>query len=520
MKKNILLLLLALCVVTVFSQSKQVESFGKNNLNWFNKNIKTDKLMGTDVDKAYTLLLKDMKPKKTVIVAVIDGGVDINHEDLTGRIWVNEDEIPNNNIDDDKNGYVDDVNGWNFIGSKTGENINDENYEYTRIVKLKKEDDKDYKKAKKLYDKELEEQQMLKDNIEMFESNIKKAKEIIQEGTGIEIKTLEDLKKVKSKDPNVKYAKSFLVKRYSKGFKDSDLDGIKKRNKENMDFYLNLSFNPRTIIGDDPLNFNDRNYGNNNVKGPRPDHGTPVSGIIGGIRDNNKGIDGIAESVKIMALRTTPNGDERDKDVALAIIYAVDNGANVLNMSFGKQFSPQKEFVDEAVRYAEKHNVLIIHSAGNDGRDIDADASYPCPVYLDGKLASNFLTVGASDKKLNKTLPAAFSNYGKMNVDIFAPGVDIVSLSPENEYCMLDGTSFSGPVVSGIAALILSYYPDLTPQQMISLLIDSATKITKPKKVIKPGGDNKDKVAFGALCKSGGVVNVYNALLLAKERSK
>ena len=520
MKKITTLFISVLITICVFGQSKQVESFGKKNLNWFNKDVKTDKLMGTDVDKAYSLLLKDMKPKKTVIVAVIDGGVDINHEDLNGRIWINEDEIPNNNIDDDKNGYVDDVNGWNYIGNKSGENLNDENYEYTRIVKLNKEDDKDYKKAKSLYDKELDKQQTLKENIENFESNIKKAKEIIQENTGIEIKSPKDLEKVKSKDKNVKYAKSFLVKKYSKGFKDSDLDGIKKRNNEKLNCYLNKSYNPRSIVGDDPLNFNDRNYGNNNVKGPSPDHGTPVSGIIAGIRDNNKGINGIAESVKIMALRTTPNGDERDKDVALAIIYAVDNGANILNMSFGKQFSPQKEFVDEAVKYAEKHNVLIIHSAGNDGKNLDVEASFPCSSYIDGTIATNFLTVGASDKTLNKTLPAVFSNYGKNNVDIFAPGVDIVSLSPDNSYCMLDGTSFSGPVVSGIAALILSYYPDLTPQQMISLLIDSATKITKPKKVIKPGGDKKDKVAFDALSKSGGVVNVYNALLLAKERYK
>ena len=351
---------------------------------------------------------------------------------------------------------------------------------------------------------------------------MKKAKEIIRENTGIDVKSADDLKNVKSKDQNVKYAKSFLEKKYSKGFKDSDLEAIKKNNQNYLDYFLNKSYNPRTTVGDDPLNFKDRNYGNNNVIGPRPDHGTPVSGIIAGIRDNNKGINGIAESVKIMVLRTTPNGDERDKDVALAIIYAVDNGANIINMSFGKQFSPQKEFVDEAVKYAEKHNVLIIHSAGNSGENIDVESSFPCNTYIDGTIATNFLTVGASDKTLNKTLPAVFSNYGKKNVDIFAPGVDIVSLSPDNSYCMHDGTSFSGPVVSGIAALILSYYPDLTPQQMISLLIDSSTKITKPKKVFKPGlsSDKKEKVTFSELSKSGGVVNVYNALLLAKERYK
>lgn len=504
----------------IAGQEKDVKSFDPKNLNWYNKDLNIDKIIGTSVDKAYNSILQNRTPKKTVIVAVIDGGVDIYHEDLAGVIWVNQDEIPANNIDDDKNGYIDDMNGWNFIGNKDNQNVLFENFEYTRIVKQQNVSDVNYTKAKSLFDKELQKRQTEKKNIARFEEVYLEAKSIILKNTGIDVKSKPDLEKVKSNDNVVLSAKDFLSKRYSMGFKEEQLTSFKKLNSEYLDYFLNTGFNPRNIVGDDPANIQDRNYGNNDVKGPRSSHGTSVSGIIAGVRHNNIGINGIATDVKIMAIRTTPSGDERDKDVALAIMYAVDNGADIINMSFGKQVSPQKSFVDMAVKYAEEHKVLLIHAAGNYGFNIDVLETYPSDRYLDGTEPSNWLNVGASDQTLDKKLPAVFSNYGAKHVDIFAPGVELVTLDSCNSYSMPSGTSVSAPVVTGIAALVLSYYPQLTPSEVIQLLMESSYKVTKPKKVLTPDLEvpKRKKTIFKELSKSGGIVNAYNALLLAKER--
>lgn len=518
MKKIFLSLLSVACVFTLFAQEKSVSSFKAENLNWYNKDLKTDKIAGVSTDLAYNNLLSGMKTKKTVVVAVIDGGVDVDHEDLAGKIWINNNEIPNNKVDDDGNGYVDDIHGWNFIGNKSGTNVNYENYEYTRI--LKKETDPDYKKAKEYYDKEFTQRKKERENLIRFIEIYTKAKAIILENTGIDVKSKDDLEKVKSKNEAVVASKDFLLKRYKMGLTEDGLNRLKKQNDEYINYYLNTNYDARVVISDDPNNLDDRYYGNSDVKGPRVEHGTMVAGIIAANRNNNIGINGIASDVRIMALRTTPSGDERDKDVALAIMYAVDNGANIINMSFGKPFSPQKEFVDKAVKYAEQKGVLLIHSAGNSGENIDEIASYPTDAYLDGTEATNWLSVGASQLTIDKELPAIFSNYGARNVDIFAPGVDIVSLDSSNMYNMHSGTSFSAPVVTGVAALILSYYPDLTPQQLIELLMESSYKVTKPKSFLIPNlkSEKREKASFTQLSKSGGIVNAYSALALAKEK--
>lgn len=518
MKKIVLSLLLITYAISLFSQSKSVSSFKAENLNWYNKDLKTDKVAGVSTEVAYSNLLSGMKTKKTIIVAVIDGGVDINHEDLAGKIWINSDEIPNNKVDDDNNGYVDDLNGWNFIGNKAGANVNYENYEYTRI--LKKESNPDYSKAKEYYDKEYTQRKKERENLVRFLEIYIKAKAIILENTGIDVKSKEDLEKVKSKNEAVVASKDFLMKRYKMGLTEDGLSKLKKQNDEFINYYLNTEYDARAIISDDLNNLDDRFYGNNDVKGPSAEHGTMVAGIIAANRNNSIGIDGVASDVRIMTLRTTPSGDERDKDVALAIMYAVDNGAHIINMSFGKPFSPQKEFVDKAVKYAEQKGVLLIHSAGNSGENIDEIKSYPTDMYLDGTEATNWLSVGASNLTIDKEFPAIFSNYGAKNVDVFAPGVDIISLDSSNMYNMHSGTSFSAPVVSGVAALILSYYPELTPQQLIELLMESSYKITKPKMFLVPDlkSEKRTKASFTQLSKSGGVVNAYSALVLAKEK--
>jgi subtilisin family serine protease len=517
MKKHINIILLIFSVSSVLhAQVRSVESLEPQYLNWHNLDADGSNVLGTGVTKTYRELLANRQAKKTVVVAVIDSGVDIDHEDLKEHIWVNENEIPGNGIDDDNNGYIDDIHGWNFIGNKNGDNVLYENYELTRLYKQGAQGTY-YQQVSKAYEDELAKQKTEQANLEKFENAYNRAKLLIKQKTGIDAKSAKDLDAISpDNSEDVMRAKNFLAGRYQSGFTEEGLARYKAHNRAVGEQYLNLNFNPRALVGDNPTDINDVNYGNPDVKGPRANHGTSVAGIIAAMRNNGTGIDGIATNVRIMCLRSTPNGDERDKDVALAIRYAVMNGADIVNMSFGKAFSPEKKFVDDAVRLAEQKNVLLIHGAGNDGKDIDAEERYPSDQYLDHTEPANWLNVGASDITPNETLAAVFSNYGEQHVDIFAPGVNIISLDTTNTYSKNDGTSLSAPVVSGIAALLLSYHPELKPSDVIRILEKSSTKPEKLK-VLKPGRgeEPRKKVKFSSLSKSGGVVNVYEAMLMA-----
>lgn len=543
MKKNHLIHLLLLQIVFTFSalaqhkQDSSVNVFPKKNINWYNADLKKDKIAGVSVNKAYTTLLQGKKTKKTIVVAIIDSGVDIDHEDLEGKIWINEKEIPDNGIDDDNNGYVDDIHGWGFLGNKNGENIETETYEMVRIFRKydtiysKIDSEKDvpaeqkeqyqiYQKAKKQYDEKLAQQTSLKNNLDRFEKFLHINEKIIFDYLGKDSYTVADLNTISSaqRSTEVQNASNWLLSLYKQGFKRNEFDEYLKYIKTQVNENLNINYNPRSIIGDDIEDINDTAYGNNDVKGPRADHGTPVAGVIGAIRGNNRGVDGIAEDIKFMVLRAVPNGDEYDKDIALAIRYAVDNGANVINMSFGKEFSPQKKMIDDAIKYAEARNVLLVHAAGNSAYNIDEIIHYPSRTCNDGVSVNNWLEVGANSIKANKNLCANFSNYGKQNVALFAPGVDIVSLAEGNLYTMVDGTSFAGPVVSGVAALVWSYYPELTAVELKNILLSSTTNLQK-KKIYMPGGEPgaKKAVRFSTLSSTGGIVNAYQALLMAEK---
>jgi|WetSurMetagenome_2_1015567.scaffolds.fasta_scaffold02843_5 subtilisin family serine protease len=521
MNKIILLISLFFCCWQLsFSQELSTSAFDAKYLNWYNMDYKTSGILGASVDKAYSELLSGKEPKKVVIVAVIDGGVDINNEDLKGRIWVNEDEIPNDSIDNDNNGYIDDLNGWNFIGNSSGENVNYENFEYTRIVKLGP-DDANYTMAKNLYDEELAKRTKDRDQIDRFEDKLTYAKKVIKDKTGIEVNGLNDLAKVQSDDKIINAAVAFLKGRYDDGFTEKWLVDYKKRNTDYLQYYLNLDFNPRAIINDKTNDISDNHYGNADIIGPLADHGTCVAGIIAAVRNNGIGVDGIASSVKIMALRVVPNGDERDKDVALAIRYAVDNGADIINMSFDKKVSPQRALVNDAIKYAEENNVLIVHAAGNYGENSDTDLNYPTTAYLDKSEASNMLNVGASTMQKGDSMACYFSNYGKNHVQIFAPGDKIVALDTNNTFSMHSGTSQACPVVTGIAATVLSYYPDLKPKELIAILLKSSTSFKKEEVVIPDlKKENKGKTKFGELSECGGIVNLYAALKMAEKYKK
>ena len=533
-------LLLALISHAVLANGpfSSVDSMNMKYLNWYNLDPEDDTVQGASVDKTYREILHGLAPKKKVIVAVIDGGVDIDHSELEGKIWTNRNEIADNGIDDDHNGYVDDLHGWNFLGNPAGENIYFENFEYVRIYKkydslykniksiheLPKEERNNYQcylASRKKYQTELAKFETEKSYIDFFETAYNNTTRMVKNFLGKDTLVPEDLEDLHTDIDSIKKSVEFLSYVYNKGLTPESLKEYKQFNYNHLNKKLTLETNYRALLSDDPADIKDTDYGNSDIKGPSSYHGTFVSGIIAAIRDNGQGINGIAENVEIMVLRAVPDGDEYDKDIALAIRYAVDNGANIINMSFGKSFSPQKTFVDEALQYAGKNNVLVVHSAGNDANDIDKTVQYPTKAFNDGTVASNYITVGAATGKPDEYLVADFSNYGRENVDLFAPGVDIISLYPENKYNLASGTSFSGPVVSGIAALIWSYFPELAVSELKKIILQSALRFEKLR-VYYPDdkGKRNKKTKFQHLSHTGGIVNAYRAMLLAEKTVK
>jgi subtilisin family serine protease len=428
-------------------------------LNWYNKDG-----AGMQTDKAYGLLKK--KKSESVVVAVIDSGVDIEHEDLQGKIWVNTKEIPNNKIDDDKNGYVDDIHGWNFLGNSKGENLDAARLEKTRIFAKLMDKYEGIDPATIKSDAEFELYQNVKNEIESERAQYEPYLEMVKSGALDE------------------ETKKYII--------------------DQLDYNLNVNYDDRALIGDNPDDFTDTNYGNSDVEGPDALHGTHVSGIIAAIRGNNKGGDGVADNVKIMSLRAVPNGDEQDKDIALAIRYAVDNGAKVINMSFGKAYSPHQEKVFEAFQYADSKGVLLVHAAGNDAKDIDVEPNYPTSLYsFQEAPLDHFLTIGASTKD-KEELVASFSNYGQNRVDVFAPGFEIYNSVPQSDYKNLQGTSMAAPMVSGVAAMLKSYFPTLSMLDIKFAILSSSTKY--------------DVDGFETKSLTGGVVNVYNAVKDCQKR--
>ncbi len=504
--------------------------------NWQHKDFKQDKIVGVSTEKAYEKLLTGKKAKK-VRVAVLDSGFDVNHEDLKPSFWINTNEIPGNNIDDDKNGYVDDINGWNFLGSPNGSILGSDRSELARqYVKLKsrfefktreqtKADElpeyEAYLKLKMAYDYESSKVKSEYENFMMLVPVYEMVMTQAQEKLGKTELTLSDVENVQFTSEEEQMAKTGVVNMWKAGLTPSVFAEARQHFVSAYEEHLSLTKdNRKAYVGDDPDNFDDNDYGNNNVRGEFAEHGTLVAGLIGATRNNGIGIDGINNNVEIMAVRVVPNGDEYDKDVAKAIRYAVDNGAELINMSFGKDFSPHKIWVDEAIIYAEKKGVLIIHAAGNDGKDIDIASNFPNKKIKSSFVASNMLEIGASDLNKNAQLAADFSNYADTAVDFFAPGVNILSTYPDNTYKAESGTSFSAPITTGIASLVKSYYPSLNYKELKYALVNSVVKFKK-QKVNLPGSDPEagKKVKFKTLSNTAGVVNAYNALVLAEKIS-
>lgn len=497
--------------------------------NWQHLDMMKDGYHGVSANKMYSEVLSGKK-SETVVVAVIDGGVDPLHEDLKDVMWTNPGEIPGNKIDDDKNGYVDDVYGWNFIGGKDGRNVHQDQLEITRLVanyqkkyknvdasKLSGKEKKAYDRYKELEKIVTESQTKAAGNLEFY-STILASVNAIEKKIGKKEISLEDIENFKSDDPSLSRAAQIMAGMLGEG---ATLQEVKDQIQGGIDYFTSqakyqydVNFDGRSVVGDDYANSYEKGYGNSDVKGPDASHGTHVAGIIAASRGNNLGMEGIANNVKIMAIRCVPDGDERDKDVANAIIYAVDNGASVINMSFGKGYSWDKEAVDKAVKYAMKNDVLLVHAAGNSHQNNDNTDNFPNDKFekkglFSPKKAKNWVEVGALSWQGGEDMAADFSNYGKENVDLFAPGKDIYSTIPDGGYARFDGTSMASPVVAGVAATLRSYYPELSAEQIKDVMMSSTTMSANAK--VKLPGDEEKLVPFTDLCVTGGVVNGFEA---------
>ena len=504
---------------------------------WGAMDLVTDTVPGMSVDRAYKEIINKRKGV-TVIVGVIDSGTDIEHEDLKNVLWTNPGEIAGNGIDDDKNGFVDDVHGWNFLGDITGENM-----EFVRIIRklepkyegknessISSADRKEfelYEKAKAEFEKEYAETMGNKSRYDMMLSQLGPAHESMVKKFGKKDYTLEDLEAIQNPSSTEQQQIAMLSQMLSVA---GSIPEVLKQMQSGVDYFtsriknhFNKTEDFRGALGDDPDDLSDNIYGDNNVLSIDPTrenvkHGTHVSGIIGAERNNGIGMDGVANNVQIMTVRAVPDGDEYDKDVAVAIHYAVDNGAKILNTSFGKYYSPHSQWVYDAIKYAADHDVLIVNAAGNDGLDLDTVNVYPNDQIDNGSEISNtFLTVGALNFEYGENMVANFSNYGKINVDVFAPGVQIWATTPLNTYEFLNGTSMAAPNVAGVAAMIRSYYPKLSAAQVKQILMNSGIS---PNIEVVLGGDPSNTNMFPNISKSGKIVNMYNALIMADKMSR
>lgn len=528
MKKIFLSIAVMVCFQFAKAQKQPVQG-------WHLLDHAKDSFYGISLDKAYQFLKQKKIKPVTVTVGVLDSGTDTTHEDLAGVLWTNTKEIAGNNKDDDGNGYADDVHGWNFLGNAAGQNVYTNSSEWIRVY---------WRYRNKFEDKAIDTGNMspgekydyanwvkaksgvvgkgpsagLLDTIRQYVQTVIFCDSIFQRLSGKVIYDAKEIHLLKTSNEQQEGLKDFLTdvfKQFEPGVKNDYVTNEVKKYLAGEEARANADKMPPpnnrlTVTGNDDTDPSTKWYGNNNIAAGETMHGTHVAGIIGAVRNNYKGMDGVADAVKIMTVRTTPEGDEFDKDIAVGIRYAVDNGATVINMSFGKSLSPDKSMIDGAVRYAAARDVLIVQAAGNSKRNINGFDNFPNPGYLfTDSIAPNWITVGAADCNGKA---AVFSNYGDAVVDVFSPGVAIYSTFPfTNKYMSWDGTSMASPVVTGIAALLRSYFPKLTAVQIKKIIEQSVVKPAGT--TVMPGTDQQ--VTMDKLCKSGGIVNAYEAVKLA-----
>ena len=499
--------------LSTFSRSTPLKE--KESLRWSHLDPIQDTVPGMSVDRAYAEVVKKRKGSP-VVVAIIDSGIDLAHEDLQDLLWENPGEIGGDGIDNDQNGYIDDVHGYNFLGESYHEQM-----EFVRIVAKKLGGVDLQKNASTYLEPKVEEAKSSVLQFKQIEQLVGMAHQNIQKKLGKEFYSLEDLEKYKPQSEEEEQVLGLLAQVMAMG---QDIPSALADLQEGINYFqgqleynLNLEFDGRKPVGDNPYDIKELGYGNGNPSHQLEEesHGTHVAGILAANRINKKGVKGVAENVKLMALRAVPDGDEYDKDIALAIRYAADQGAKVINASFGKKFSPNASWVQEALRYAAAKDVLIVHAAGNDGLDLDLpeNSNYPNDAYsLSGTPnEDNYLSVGALTPNYGPDMIASFSNYGKKGVDIFAPGDEIYSTLPNSNYGVEGGTSMAAPAVAGMAALIRSLHPQLTAVEVKRIILDSGLSVPVQVRV------GEQELSLTELCVSGKIANLYTALLLADQ---
>jgi len=503
--------------------------------NWFALDAKADGYYGISLNQAYQFLKG--KKSKTVVVSTIDSGIDTAQKDLAPVLWTNPKEKKGNGKDDDKNGFIDDIHGWNFITGPGGKcdckETSEEVREYERLKPKYSTATSSTAIDQKEYTYWLHVKHLRDSTVNKADTELKQLTPIMSalvETSGMVKKILKlkadqsfnlaDLNKIKASNDTLKDIKFLWNTTLSSAGESANNVKILKDYSDyiaklNNDVNPDLDMRKRTV-GDNPDILKDKPYGSNVLKLDQSFHGTMVAGFIGAVRDNGYGINGVADNVRIMAVVASPDGDEYDKDVANAIYYAVDNGAKIINMSFGKKLSPHKDWVDAAFKYAAAHDVLLVLASGNDSQNVDDVQDFPNDTFADGSGtdADNVINVGASGMRANESLAADFSNFGKKNVDVFAPGVMVTSVTVNAEKETEDGTSFSSPITAGVAALVLEYYPELSARQLKQVILESAHPL-KGMMVNKPG--TKESVDFTTLSKSGGIVNAYEAVQIASK---
>ncbi len=543
----------------VETQKKQSE------LDWFNCSFDQDSVYGAEVNKAYNYLKANKKKaKKRPVVALIGTGMDVEHEDLKQAIWVNPKE-KRNQKDDDKNGLTDDINGWNFIGGKDGQVMEaltregereffrlkdkyadyiSDGKKYYKIVNGKRqevpapENIKEYKyyRFKVMPESRiggayggLQLSYVIEEYVEKFDKDMKKrfpGKELTVE----EFQSCYDPKAEKDSLSEV----AFVFTAYSFSLYNTDkwepvyqnmgkrsVETAKKSYEEALKKYG--SDHRKEIVGDNPLDINDTHYGNNVLLTSDAATGVMQAGVIAAKRDNGIGSNGIADNAEIMTLRIHPGeGEPYLKDMALAIRYAVSHGADVIVLPEQNAIYPeeQKQWITDALKEAEKKGALVIVPVWNSSVDMDKNEFFPNrKMSKEGEL-TNFMVVASSDKNGN---PVLNTNYGATTLDIYAPGTDIYSSYMGDTYQKGSGEGMASATVAGVAALVKSYFPQLTGSQIRDILLKSVTsrKGVEVEKGIRVDGTlSQDLFLFEDLCLSGGIVNAYQAILEAEKVSK
>lgn len=516
--------------------------------NWHLLDYSKNGVYGIGINRAYHELLKN-RTSKAVVVAVIDSGIDTLHEDLKPVLWHN----PQKEGEQSRKRagrYWGDEYGWNFIGNRdsAGYNLLHDSQEEERFYYLyrsrfetlaagKRPAGKDRRiytawlRSKKALVGRTREQ-MAVDALEGYLYNYyPRWDALFQKLLARKVYTGKEVQAYQTEDKLLKMDRYFyglLFAKVAPAVTNAQLPQALMPVLDSMRRKIKIPDTPpadyrAAVVKDNYNKLSDRYYGNSNVMAANRMHGTHAAGIIGAVRENGKGMDGVADKVQIMMVRVVPEGDEHDKDVALAIRYAVDNGAQIINMSFGKAYSPQQHWVEAAIRYAGRRGVLIVKAAGNSGASLDSVPDYPAGRYLNNNTPIPYMiTVGASGPGAEALIPG-FTNYGRESVDVFAPGVQIYSTVGYDSagraiqgYKRISGTSMAAPVVTGMAAVLKSYYPRLSAADIKAIIEASVTPVAFP--VQKP--QSGQWVPMAALCKTGGIVNAFEAVLLAEQYLK